>query len=95
MSNYKSTVPFTDSHIYEYSDMTFSNYLKNSSQSLTTIKKNNQITSSLSYLVDKSQGHYIIFKFIPNYNTDYIIAKACTKYNKYEFYKEKKKSLII
>ena len=65
ISNYNSTEPFTYSYIYEYNNRLFSNYLKsylrNSIQSLTTIKKNNQITSSLSYLVDNSKSTYIIF----------------------------------
>ena len=37
--------------------------------------------------------HILFFKFIPNYNIDYLIVKACRKYNKYQLFEGKKETL--
>ena len=72
--NYMTTKPFTYSYIYEKKSRCISTYLKSSSESLSTTKKNNELTSSFTYSVSNVNTKYIILKFTPNYNISYIVV---------------------
>ena len=72
--SYMNTKPFTYSHIYEYESRYSSSSLTSSSQSLSTTTKNNELTSSFTYLVKKYNTKYIALKITPNYNINYIVV---------------------
>ena len=74
-----SSEPFTYLYIYEYSSRSPSSYIKNRSQSFSTTIKNNELTSSFTYLVNYYNTKYIALNFTPNYNLNYIIAKIDVK----------------
>ena len=73
--SYMTTEPFTYIHIYEYETRNSSNYLERSSQPLSTITKDNELTSSFTYLVNNYKTKYIALQFTPNYNINYIVVK--------------------
>ena len=82
--SYMSSEPFTYLYIYEYSSRSPSSYIKNSSQSFSTTIKNNELTSSFTYLVNYYNTKYIALNFTPNYNLNYIIGKIDIKNHTYK-----------
>ena len=82
--SYMSSIPFSYSYIYELSSRYTSTYLRKSSQYISTTKINNELTASFTYSVNNYKTKYIVLKFTPNYNINYIVAKFDIKNYKYE-----------
>ena len=72
--NYMSIEPFSYLYIYEYESRSSSNYINIKNQNLTMLKKNNELSSSFTYLVSSYTTKYIALKLTPIYNISYIVV---------------------
>ena len=67
--------PLSYVYIYEYESKSSTEYLKNTTHSVTTSIKDNELVSTFSYYVNNKKTQYIVLQLKPNYNMNYFTIK--------------------